>query len=69
VRWKEGLRYVFLTESTRGRLRVLGVSLCAGVYYTWIPDGDCQGNLAWSAGSVAGRHEFSNSPILLYIIC
>jgi hypothetical protein len=87
-----------------GRLLVFGVNPCAGVRCTWIPDGDCPGNLSWgghtgdgkadgetflgrtwmffswrdgggresvrerSAGSVAGRHTFPNSPILLYII-
>jgi hypothetical protein len=37
---------VLLTTSTHGRLRVLGVNPCAGVHCTWIPDGDCQGNLS-----------------------
>jgi hypothetical protein len=41
---------VVLTTSARGRLRVLGVNPCAGVHYTWIPDGDCPGNL------FLGRH-------------
>ncbi len=41
---------MLLTTSTRGRLRVLGVNHCAGVLYTWIPDGDYPGNLS------LGRH-------------
>jgi hypothetical protein len=32
--------------SARVRLRVLGVNPCAGVRCTWIPDGDCPGNLS-----------------------
>jgi hypothetical protein len=32
--------------SARGLLRVLGVNPCTGVHYTWIPDGDCPGNLS-----------------------
>ncbi len=43
---------MFLTTSVRGHLRVLGVNPCAGVPYTWIPDGDCPGNL--SLGQHAG---------------
>jgi hypothetical protein len=41
---------VLLTTSEHGRLRVLGVNPCAGVRCTWIPDGDCPGNLS------LGRH-------------
>ncbi len=41
---------MLLTVSTDGRLRVLGVNPCAGVHCTWIPDGDCPGNLS------LGRH-------------
>ncbi len=41
---------MLLTVSEHGRLRVLGVNPCAGVRYTWIPDGDCPGNLS------LGRH-------------
>ncbi len=41
---------MLLTASARGRLRVLGVNPCAGVHCTWIPDGDCPGNLS------LGRH-------------
>ncbi len=41
---------MLLTVSTRGRFRVLGVNPCAGVRYTWIPDGDYPGNLS------LGRH-------------
>jgi hypothetical protein len=37
---------VLLTVSAHGHLRVLGVNSCAGVHCTWIPDGDCPGNLS-----------------------
>jgi hypothetical protein len=50
VLWQEGLRYVFLTVSERGRLRGLGVNPCTGVHCTWIPDGVYPGNLS------LGRH-------------
>jgi hypothetical protein len=40
------LRCVLLRVSERGRLRLLGVNSCAGVRCTWIPDGDCPGNLS-----------------------
>jgi hypothetical protein len=41
---------VLLTVSARGHLWVLGVNPCSGVHCTWIPDGDCPGNLS------LGRH-------------
>ena len=47
---KRALRCVLLTVSGHGHFRVLGVNLCTGVHCTWIPDGDCLGNLS------LGRH-------------
>jgi hypothetical protein len=51
------VRCVLLTESTRGRLRVLGVNLFAGVHYTWIPDGDSQGNLSLGQHTGDGKSD------------
>jgi hypothetical protein len=53
------------------RLRVLGVNPCSGVLYTWIPEGDCPGNLSLGRHTGDGKSDapLSNNPILIYIIC
>jgi hypothetical protein len=48
---------VLLTVSTRGPLWVLGVNPCAGVRCTWIPDGDCPGNLSLGQHTGDGKSD------------
>ena len=78
VRCQEGLRCVFLTDLTRGRLFVPGTNPLRGPRTSFV-DGGYSGNLSLgkrigdgsrSAGSVfAGRRALLNSPIfMLYII-